>query len=182
MTPRRRGPHGFRATGLARTTYRRRMLTCSPAWHFGVLSVMMSMVAADIPPIPLQLLPDHRGVRRAVGPVRGGSAFNRHDRANAARVRAAALRAAGAGGWLAQHVDRPVAPLGADGEAQTPAGGKVDGCERQRHRCAGAQFLNEPSLGPAIKGVPPCQSDSTTSHRRFSAGAPGAAIGPAPAG
>ncbi len=36
---------------------------------FGVLPVMMSMVAADIPLIPLQLLPDHRGVLRAVGPV-----------------------------------------------------------------------------------------------------------------
>ncbi len=46
------------------------------------------------------------GVGEKVGPVRSSEC---------PRVLAAALRAAGAGGWLAQHVDRPVAPLGADG-------------------------------------------------------------------
>src|ERR1700722_5781034 len=39
------------------------------------------------------------------------------------------------------------APLGADGKPEIPAGGNVDGCQRQGHRCAEAQFWNEPRLG-----------------------------------
>jgi hypothetical protein len=180
--PRRRGPHGVRATGLARTAYRRRMLTCSPAWRFRCSARDDVDGRGGYPSNSVAVTT--RSPRRA---SRGWTRMRRVGvqparSSGCPRVRAAALRGAGAGGWLAQHVDRPAAPLGADGNPQIPASGEVDGCERQGHRCAEAQFWNELRLGPAIKGVPPCPSDSTTSHRRFSAGAAGAAIGPTSAG
>jgi len=103
------------ATGLARTAYRRRMLTCSPARRFrcsarddvdGRGGYPSNSVAGTIRS-PRRASRGWTGMRRVgVQPARSSEC---------PRVRAAALRAAGAGGWLAQHVDRPVAPLGADG-------------------------------------------------------------------
>jgi hypothetical protein len=115
VTPRRRGPRGFRATGLARTAYRRRMLTCSPARRFRCSARDDVDGRGGYPSNSVAVTT--RSPRRA---SRGWTRMRRVGvqparSSGCPRVRAAALRGAGAGGWLAQHVDRPVAPLGADG-------------------------------------------------------------------
>jgi len=163
VPPRRRGPPGFRVTGLRRprsydrvgVLNRRGPPARSSTTSRSTTSIREPTRRAP-PPTPLT---HHSGCAR---PTR--------------QIRVATFTC------VALSRSAPAAPLGADGNPQIPAGGEVDGCERQRHRCAEAQFWHEPRLGPAIKGVLPCQSDSTTSHRRFSAGAAGAAIGSAPAG